>query len=56
MSKSKGNLEKDSHDLDIRLRGTKCLSKRPTYIGNKKALTHLLFSTTLFYFILFYSM
>jgi len=40
--------EQGSHDLDISLRGTKGLSKRPRCIGTKRARTHVLFHSILF--------
>jgi len=35
--------------LDISLRGTMGLSKRTTWVGTRRALTHLLFHSILFY-------
>jgi hypothetical protein len=49
--------EQSCHDLDISIRGTKGLSKRPACIGTERTRTHLLFYSysVLLYSVLFYS-
>jgi hypothetical protein len=47
--------EQGWYDLDIRLRGTKGLSKRPVSNRTERAQKLLLFYSILFYSILFYS-